>query len=224
MEILYEDSCLLVCIKEPGIPVQSAKIGVRDMVSILKTYRKESEGMRGEPYLGIVHRLDQPVGGVLVFAKTREAAAGLSAQMQSGKMKKEYLAVTCGKPKKTEGHLEHYLLRDGRTNASRAVEKGQAGAKLAVLDYKVLQTQGDLSLVSILLSTGRHHQIRVQMAQAKMPLAGDRKYQPNISWKPQEGLALWACRLTFAHPKTKKSLTFEAPPRGFFFEKFHLEG
>lgn len=224
MEILYEDAYLLVCVKEPGIPVQSARIGVRDLVSILKIRRKESEGMRGEPYLGVVHRLDQPVGGVVVFAKTKEAAGALSAQIQKGRMKKEYLAVICAPPKNKEGVLKDTLLRDGRTNTSRVVKPDQAGAREAVLSYKVLKTKGDWTLVSVLLSTGRHHQIRVQMAHAGMPLAGDRKYQPDVNWKPGEGLALWAHRLTFVHPKTRKELTFQAEPKGFFFEKFFSEG
>lgn len=224
MEILYEDSQLLVCVKEPGVPVQSARIGVRDMVSALKTYRKEAEGTSGEPYLGVVHRLDQPVGGVLVFAKTKGAAGELSGQIQKGRMRKEYLAVVCGSAQKDGGRLEDMLLRDGRTNTSRVVGLRQAGAKRAVLDYHVLERQEDFSLVSVLLSTGRHHQIRVQMAHAGMPLAGDRKYWPEGDWKSGEGLALWAHRLTFAHPKTGKVLTFQAEPRGFFFEKFHLEG
>lgn len=224
MNILYEDAWMLVCEKEANVPVQSSRVGVRDMVSILKNYRKEKEGMLGEPYLGVIHRLDQPVQGVIVFAKTREAAAKLSAQARGDAMKKEYLAVACGQCREKEGVLVDYLVKDGRTNTSRIGKAGEAGAKEARLDYRILREEGGHVLVSICLHTGRHHQIRVQMAHAGMPLAGDRKYQPQVSWTKEEHLALCACQLTLRHPKTGKRMTFRVEPKGAFFEKFCQKG
>lgn len=224
MNILYEDAWMLVCEKEANVPVQSSRVGVRDMVSILKNYRKETEGMRREPYLGVVHRLDQPVQGLIVFAKTREAAAKLSAQARGDGMKKEYLAVACGQCREKEGVLVDYLVKDGRTNTSRIGKAGEPGAKEARLDYRIIREEGGYALVSICLHTGRHHQIRVQMAHAGMPLAGDRKYQPQVSWSPGEYLALCACRLTLRHPATGRRMTFRAEPKGVFFEKFCQKG
>lgn len=224
MNILYEDEWLLVCEKEANVPVQSSRVGVRDLVSILKNYRKETEGMRGEPYLGVVHRLDQPVQGVIVFAKTKEAAARLSAQARSDAMEKEYLAVVCGQCREKEGVLEDYLVRDGRTNTSRIGKPGEPGAKKARLDYRILGEEDGRALASVRLHTGRHHQIRVQMAHAGMPLAGDRKYQPQVSWARGENLALCAHRLTLSHPATGERMTFETEPTGVFFERFWQKG
>ena len=224
MNILYEDQWMLVCEKEAGIPVQSSRVGVWDMVSILKNYRKETEGMPGEPYLGLIHRLDQPVQGVIVFAKTKEAAAKLSAQASGDAMKKEYLAVVCGQIREKEGGLVDYLVKDGRTNTSRIGRSGERGAKKARLDYRILQEEGGFALAAICIHTGRHHQIRVQMAHAGMPLAGDRKYHPEAAWASCEGLALCAHRLTLLHPKTGRKMMFRAEPKGVFFEKFCQKG
>ena len=218
LDILYEDRHILVCRKPAGIPVQSAKVGVKDMVSILKNYRNEKEQ---NPYIGLVHRLDQPVEGVMVFAKTKEAAAELSRQVTDGRMKKQYLAVVCGKPARKEGHLVDYLLKDGRTNTSSVVKKEAKGAKKAELDYTVRKETGDYALAEIQLLTGRHHQIRVQMAAAGMPLAGDRKYNTGEGADAVKYVALAAHRLTFIHPAKKKPMSFEAEPEGELFSVFH---
>lgn len=218
MKILFEDASLIVCVKEAGIPVQSSRVGTKDMVSILKNYRKESEKTEGEPYLGLIHRLDQPVQGVMVFAKTREAAAGLSAQVSRGDMKKEYLAIVRAENPGPEGKLVDYLQKDGRTNTSRVVSEKVQGAKRAELEYRILNQKEGLALAAIRLHTGRHHQIRVQMAHAGMPLAGDRKYGSERMQDERTGLALCAHRLTFRHPVTKKQMTFETEPAGGFFE------
>ena len=235
MRILFEDSQILVCDKEAGLPVQSARIGTKDLVSILKNYLWEKSGNKGEPYLGVVHRLDQPVEGLLVFARTSRAAAALSAQVTDGRMKKIYQAVAwkeasgdgdSERNRQEKGILEDYLYKDSRTNCSRIVSKGTGGAKLARLEYEVLKTLpeagGELDLVQIHLLTGRHHQIRVQMAGAGMPLAGDRKYAAGRipEGMMKDSLALCAVSLELIHPGTGKRMTFQCKPEGSGFRRF----
>lgn len=214
MKILYEDGQILVCVKPAGIPVQSASVGTKDMVSILRNYRMEKER---ELYVGLVHRLDQPVQGVMVFAKTKAAAADLSRQVSDGRMKKQYLAVVCGKPAEKEGVLVDYLLKDGRTNTSSIVKKETKGAKRAELSYRIVREMQGFALAQINLVTGRHHQIRVQMAGAGMPLAGDRKYNRGEGADASKYVALAAHRLEFFHPVTGKKLCFEEEPEGELF-------
>lgn len=229
--IIYEDSDILVCYKASGMPVQSGRIGTQDMVSMLKNHLAEQSGKKGEPYLGLVHRLDQPVEGLLVFAKTKQAAASLSAQVQNGIMKKYYRAVVCanveakavtgaqtevGENMAEKVRLTDWLVKDNRTNSSCVVKEGTKDAKKAVLEYKILKSVGDRSLVEIELFTGRHHQIRVQMAATGMPLVGDRKYNTTES-AAKGSVALCACRLEFVHPKTKKKMTFSCEPENPVF-------
>ena len=161
-EIIYEDEAIIVCRKEAGVAVQTARAGQADVVSLLKNYRAKK---KEEPYIGLIHRLDQPVEGVMVFAKTPQATAKLSAQVSSRSMEKEYLAVTTGVPEPQKGELRDWLLRDGKTNTSAVVARGTSQAKEAVLDYEVEQVleDGQQALVHIWLHTGRHHQIRVQL-------------------------------------------------------------
>ena len=217
IDILYEDGQLLVCRKPAGVPVQSGKVGQKDMVSILRNYRN---GKEGDTYIGLVHRLDQPVQGVMVFAKTKMAAAGLSHQITDGRMKKQYLAVTCGKPMKKQGALVDYLLKDGRTNTSSIVPEGTKGAKRAELRYRIIAETPGYALAEIDLLTGRHHQIRVQMTGAGMPLAGDRKYNLSDAGQTEKYVALAAHRLSFEHPVLKKEICFEGKPEGAIFKKF----
>lgn len=234
MTILYEDSQILVCYKEAGLPVQSARVGVKDLVSIVKNYLWERNGQREEPYLGVIHRLDQPVEGVLVFAKTPKAARELSAQVSDGRMKKIYHAVVWEPAEKyntKEGTLADHLLTDKKTNSARVVPEGSKGAKQARLDYRILnnisvspapslrgpEKNDSLILVEIHLHTGRHHQIRVQMANAGMPLCGDRKY----GYPGETGqLALCAVSLELLHPATGKPMQFHCTPQGGYFELF----
>ena len=207
LKIQYEDDTLIVCVKQAGVATQTKNIGQRDMESMLRTYRMQ----KGEPsYIGVVHRLDQPVSGLMVFAKTKEAAAHLSRQIASKAADKYYYAVTDGIPAKQSGKLTDYLLRDGRTNFSRVVLDNTPGAKRAELSYEVLEQKDGRALVRILLGTGRHHQIRVQFAHAGTPLVGDRKYnfKENIR-QTGEGLKLCSYKLAFVHPVTKKKLVFE---------------
>lgn len=205
LDILYEDAQLLVCEKPAGLPVQSARIGTQDLVSILKNYRMKREK---DAYIGLVHRLDQPVEGVMVFAKTRAAAARLSAQAADGRMCKKYIAIVCGRPTGTEGHLVDYLLKDGRTNTSAVVPKGTKGAKRSELAYRVLDEREGLSLLEITLLTGRHHQIRVQLSHAGLPLAGDRKYNSGPGAERFPNVALAAHQLSFLHPATGKRMEY----------------
>lgn len=222
-QILFEDRQILVCHKPAGLAVQSARVGTADMESLLKNYLAKKEPGK-IPYLGVVHRLDQPVEGVLLFARTPKAARDLSAQIAGGQMKKLYLAVTGRCPSAPEGTLEDYLKKDGRTNTSAVVPKGTEGAKKARLSYRVEQVLPgeepgtDRCLVRIRLETGRHHQIRVQMAHAGMPLLGDQKY--GNAKVGDAALALCADCLTFMYPGTKKEKTFRVEPEGAAFQKF----
>lgn len=235
--ILFEDKDILVCRKISGIAVQNAGIGTMDLESVLKNYLAVKQtapaGSIGQqdkvPYLAVVHRLDQPVEGVLVFAKTPRAAKELSRQITEGKMEKKYLAVTFGKPPVGENEervLEDYLKKDGKTNTSSVTATGTQGSKKARLSYKVLETAEDPQegkekhLLQIRLETGRHHQIRVQMSHAGMPLAGDRKYGALEKTKFSLGLCAW--QLTFTHPVSGKKMKFETIPVGNAFQGFCL--
>lgn len=226
--ILYEDTHILVCHKPAGLPVQSARVGTADMESLLKNHlassRKKQAKSAAAPYLAVIHRLDQPVEGLLVFAKTPAAAKELNRQLASSGFGKYYRATVTGTPEPPEGVLEDYLVKDGRINTSRVCEKSTPGAKLARLSYHVEEVFRDASpvtsLVKIKLDTGRHHQIRVQMAHIGCPLAGDRKYgkyEKTDDGAPRdrkntEPIKLCAYRLEFKHPATGKDMVFELPP------------
>lgn len=218
--IIYEDNDILVCRKPSGLAVQNASFGKKDLESMLKTYLFEKSG-KANPYLGVVHRLDQPVQGLVVFAKNAKAASNLSAQVQDGRMKKYYQAVVCGKPETTEETLVHFLKKNAKTNSSEAVSEKTTGAKRAQLHYRMLQEKEGYALLEIELFTGRHHQIRVQMVTSQMPLFGDQKYNPHA--QKGEQIALCACRLTLQHPKTGKTMTFTCEPKGGAFELFSRE-
>lgn len=207
MNILYEDDAIIVCVKEAGVATQTKQIGQKDMESMLRTYRMQ----KGEPsYIGVVHRLDQPVAGVMVFAKTKEAAANLSRQIATKSADKFYYAVTDGLPAQKKGTLEDYLLRDGRTNISKVVSAKTAGAKRAELSYEVIEQNDRSAILRIKLHTGRHHQIRVQLANAGWPLVGDRKYNFKENMKPSgQQLSLCSYKLAFKHPETGRSVSYE---------------
>ncbi|SDG60411.1 RluA family pseudouridine synthase [Marvinbryantia formatexigens] len=211
-DIIYEDKQLLVCRKPAGLAVQNASFGRMDLESMVRNYLMEKSG-KPNPYLGVVHRLDQPVQGLLVFAKTPAAAAALSAQVQDGRMTKEYLAVVCGKLPEKEGELVHFLKKEPAGNCSRAVGEKTPGAKRAELSYRVLAEADGRALVRIKLKTGRHHQIRVQMVACGAPLYGDAKYNPGA--QRGERLALCADRLSFVHPAGGKRVEFTCRPDNF---------
>lgn len=211
LEILYEDNHIIVVKKEPNIPSQADKTEDLDMLTIIKQYLKEKYDKPGNVYLGLVHRLDRPVGGVMVFAKTSKAASRLSNQVREKVFKKKYLAVVDGKFENKNGVLEDYLYKDERNNMSKVVNKDKKNAKLAKLDYEVLAYNEvkNLSLVKVNLHTGRHHQIRVQLANSGHSIFGDQKYGSRGKGKQ---IALWAYELIIQHPVTKEELTFKCLP------------
>jgi len=227
--ILYEDADIIVCVKPYGVPVQSDKSRDTDLLSMLKNHIFEEEEMDEEPYLAMVHRLDRPVGGVMVFAKTQKAAANLSDQVQDGSMIKFYQAVLTGELPDEFGELTDYLVKDGKNNTTKVVKKGTKGAKKALLQYEVLDVMetddGILSYVLIELITGRHHQIRVQMASRGCGIYGDTKYNERFSKtkKVYRQMALFSTRLEFEHPTTGEHMVFKCEPEGEAFDVIELD-
>ena len=217
LKILYEDNHIIVVIKEPRIPVQEDKTGDLDMLTIIKQYIKEKYNKPGNVYLGLVHRLDRMVGGVMVFAKTSKAASRISEYIRQKNVKKRYLAVVNCKMKVSDEKIEirNYLVKNERLNMSRVVDKSVKGAKESILEYKVLKNfeyKGkEYSLVDIDLHTGRHHQIRVQFANIAHPLYGDIKYGQKIN-KVGQNLALFSYYLSFFHPTKDEYLEFKFLP------------
>ena len=217
MNVLYEDNQVIVVEKEPNIPSQADKTGDIDMLTLVKQYIKEKYNKPGDVYIGLVHRLDRPVGGVMCFARTSKAAARLSEQVRNKTFKKTYIAVVDGKITDKSGTLEDYLYKDERNNISKVVDQNKKNAKLAKLEYEVIDydAKRDLTTVRIKLFTGRHHQIRVQFANFGHSLFGDQKYGTRGRGKQ---IRLWASSLTFEHPVKKELMTFESKPE-FLKEK-----
>ena len=215
--ILYEDKELIVCIKPAGIPTQSSRIGTPDMVSILKNHLHTSGSGKRPPYLAVIHRLDQPVEGILVFAKTPAAAKKLNQQLQTDGFGKHYLALLSATPAAPEADLKDYMRKDGRTNTSCICTPDAPEAKEARLHYRITKQIGAFAVAEITLDTGRHHQIRVQMAHLGCPIVGDRKYGTpadsstaivGLFDTPLSQLQLFAYRLTFRHPTSGKTMEF----------------
>lgn len=211
LKVIYEDNHIIVVEKIPNIPSQSDKTGDVDMLTIVKDYIKNKYNKPGNVYLGLVHRLDRPVGGIMIFAKTSKAASRLSEQVRNKTFKKKYLAVVDGKLTYKKGILEDYLYKDQRNNISSVVKKDKKNAKLAKLDYEVITYNEvkNLSLVKINLHTGRHHQIRVQLSNFGHSIFGDQKYGCRGQGKQ---IALWAYELTIEHPISKENMTFKDLP------------
>ena len=210
LNILYEDSHIIVCVKPHGIATQSKQLGSPDMTNLIKKHIFLNNPDKGEPYLAVIHRLDQPVKGILVFAKTPFAAKELNKQLTSHGFGKYYLAHVEGTLPATEGFLENYLAKDIRANLSRVCEKNTKDAKLARLYYRVLSQNEGISQIEIKLDTGRHHQIRVQFSHIGCPLVGDTKYNKSLTGqKGWQEIALCAYKLDFTHPKTQKKMHFE---------------
>jgi 23S rRNA pseudouridine1911/1915/1917 synthase len=210
--VLFEDNHILIVVKPVNMPTQEDESRDPDLLTVLKQDIKLRHGKPGNVYLGLVHRLDRPVGGVMVFAKTSKAASRLSDAVRTRTFDKRYLAVVHGLPEQTTGRLVHHLLKDSRTNTVQAVPKGShPDAKEAILDYEVLGTADGFSLVRIELLTGRSHQIRVQMAASGWPLYGDQKYGARMN-KPGQQIALWSVYLSFEHPTQKETVTFRCKP------------
>lgn len=209
-KIIYEDNHVIVVIKPHNVSVQEDSSGDIDMLTIIKEYIKVRDKKEGNVFLGLVHRLDRPTGGVMVFAKTSKGASRLSKQLKEKTLKKKYLCVVNGRPQIAENRLTTYLKKDEKTNTVHIAPKLEQGSKEAILEYKVLDSKNKLSLVQINLITGRSHQIRVQMSgQLNCPLYADYKYGDE-SHTGQ--LALWAYELSFLHPVTKQLMTFKVMP------------
>ncbi len=223
IDILYEDNHILVVVKPPNMLTQGDRTGDRDMLTVLKEDLKIRHNKPGNVFLGLVHRLDRPVGGVMVFAKTSKAASRLSEQIRSGGFDKSYLAVVHGVPEKISNSLEHYLVKNERTNYVSVVDPDfykHSDARKAVLDYVVKGSNAVISLVRVRLHTGRAHQIRVQMAAIGNPLYGDQKYGGGLN-KPGMQLALWSAEIGFEHPTLRRRMSFKStPPRIYPWNEF----
>ena len=221
LKIVYEDEEILVVHKPAGLATQSAGIGQADVVSELKRHLSKT---KKAPYLGVIHRLDQPVEGLLAFAKTPRAASSLTKQLQAGVLNKTYLAVTFGKPLEEEADLKDYLWKDG-TVARVAAERDRERlrAKEARLHYRVIRSDGETSLLEVRIETGRFHQIRAQLAHAGFPILGDQKYGNEASLtagraRNIRNVALFARDLELRHPVTKKSMRWEIEPEQIIFQ------
>lgn len=225
--VLFEDNQIIVVVKPQNVPSQSDITGDKDMLSMVKEYVKKKYNKEGEAFIGLVHRLDRPTGGIMVFARTSKSASRLSEQIKNNQMQKIYYAVTTKIPQQKSGNLINYLKKDEKNNIVKIVPQSESGAKLAELGYKVLQTNENLALIEVKLKTGRSHQIRVQFAGINCPLYGDNKYGKER--KLSNNLGLWAGRLEFTHPTTKQKMTFACPPDSetapwnkFYMDKYFL--
>ena len=219
LKIIYEDKHILCLEKPQGIPSQSDKTNDEDLMSIgLKYLGAKIE----KPYLGLIQRLDRPVGGVIVYAKNDFANKELSKQVQLRQTQKEYLAVVCGKPENESGMLEDYIKKLKTINMSKITTQDDKLGKLAKLEYSVIETveteeYGPLTLLKIKLLTGRHHQIRIQLSNARMPIWGDNKYNKVfVKKKDWTQIALWSYKFGFRHPKTKEYTEFKALPENLY--------
>lgn len=208
IKIIYEDNHILVVEKPVNIPSQEDETKDMDMLTLLKEDIKKRYNKPGNVYLGLVHRLDRPVGGVMVFAKTSKAASRLSDQVRNRDFKKVYLAVIHGELKKPNGTLRHYLYKDTSTNTVKAVSETHKDAKEAVLDYTVIGSANGFSLVRVNLHTGRSHQIRVQFMSIGHPLYGDQKYGAGVN-KPGQQIALCSNEITIKHPTKGEEMEFK---------------
>lgn len=217
LNILYEDRQMIVVEKPPKVPSQSDKTGDMDLLSMVREYLVSKEKTGKEPYVAIVHRLDRPVGGIMVFAKNRMSCGGLNRQIQEKLMHKAYYCVVCGQIEEKKGTYVDYLKRLKTINMSKVVSEDEKGAKEAILEYEVLgevedEQYGHLSLLKINLITGRHHQIRLQMSHHGYPIWGDNKYNKKfMKSKKWSQIALFAGELMFKHTKSKREMKFNLP-------------
>lgn len=211
LKVIYEDNHIIVVEKPVNIPSQGDKTGDIDMLTIIKAYLKEKYNKPGDVYLGLVHRLDRPTGGVMIFAKTSKAASRLSEQVRNKDFHKQYLCIVDGKMEENAGTFKDYLVKNEKNNMSRIANKDDKNAKEAILDYEVIKYNEEinLSVVKVNLHTGRHHQIRVQFASRNHSLCGDQKYGTRGRGKQ---LALWAYSLSIIHPISKERMDFFALP------------
>jgi len=211
IHILYEDNHLLIVEKPNNLPVQQDQSNDPDLLTILKEDIKIRYNKPGNVYLALVHRLDRPVGGAIVFAKTSKAASRMANLLRKREMNRSYLAIVRGTVAQNNGTLIHYLWKDNQKNIVHAVKKGTRGAKKAILHYEVLDRKDNMSFLHVTLETGRSHQIRVQLSEIGHPLFGDQKYGKDVN-KIGEQIALWSHTLSFIHPVRKTEITVESYP------------
>jgi 23S rRNA pseudouridine1911/1915/1917 synthase len=215
-DVLYEDNHILVAVKPPNMLSQADHTGDADMLTEMKAYIREKYHKPGNVYLGLVHRLDRPVGGLMVFARTSKAASRLSAQMREHDMGRQYLCVACGEVPETFT-LTDYLIKDEIRNKVVVCEADEKGSKLAILHGRCIDRRNGTALCAIRLETGRKHQIRAQMSNIGAPLWGDNRYGSGI---PGQQIALWGYKLTFRHPTQNEIMTFHSLPEGNIWDTY----
>ena len=215
MNIVYEDNHIIVVSKQSGEIVQGDKTGDTPLNDMVKQYIKEAYAKPGEVFLGVVHRLDRPVSGLVMFARTSKALARLNKMFADGEVHKTYWAITKNCPSQLEGHLEHWLVRNEKQNKSYAYDREVPHSKLAVLDYKVIGKSDNYFLLEVDLKTGRHHQIRCQLAKMGCPIKGDLKYGAKRS-NPNGDISLQAHSMELIHPVSKKHISLTLEPQGEF--------
>ena len=210
MEVVYEDNHIIIVNKKSGEIVQGDKTGDRPLSDIVKDYIKEKYAKPGAVFLGVVHRLDRPVSGLVVFARTSKALSRLNKMFAEGEVHKTYWAITKNAPRYSEGTLTHWLVRNEKQNKSYAYDQEKPNAKKAILKYRVLSHSDNYSLLEVNLMTGRHHQIRCQLAAMGCPIKGDLKYGAPRS-NPDGSISLMSRRVEFVHPVSKDTIIAEAP-------------
>lgn len=220
--VLHEDNHILVALKPQNLPCCPDATGDGNLLDNVKNYLKKTYNKPGNAYAGLVHRLDRPTGGIMVFAKTSKASARLSEQLKNKGFSKRYFAVLCGVPSQKKGTLENYLRKNSVNNCVYVCTPTEEGAKYAALEYEIVEEKDGLALADINLLTGRTHQIRVQTAALNCPVYGDMRYGGRKAVKGN--LALWAYSLSFTHPVTGDRLRFmAAPPETSPWDKFDIK-
>ena len=210
MEVVYEDNHIIIVNKQSGEIVQGDKTGDRTLSDIVKDYIKEKYQKPGAVFLGVVHRLDRPVSGLVVFTRTSKALTRLNKMFAEGEVHKTYWALVKNAPQKTEDTLTHWLVRNEKQNKSYAYATEKPNAKKAILKYRLIGKSDNYSLLEVQLMTGRHHQIRCQLAAMGCPIKGDLKYGAPRS-NPDGSISLQSHRVEFIHPVSKERITVEAP-------------
>ncbi len=224
MTVIYEDNHIIIVNKTSSEIVQGDKTGDTPLSEIVKQYLKEKYNKPGNVFIGVVHRLDRPVSGIVLFAKTSKALPRLNEMFKNGEVKKTYWAIVKNCPAEPEGELVHYLLRNEKQNKSYAYDKEVKDSKKAILDYKLIGRSQNYYLLEVNLQTGRHHQIRCQLAKIGCPIKGDLKYGSPRS-NPDGSICLHSRRVSFIHPVSKELIELEAPvPEGNLWNGFEMIG
>ena len=210
MTVVYEDNHIIIVNKTASEIVQGDKTGDTPLSETVKEYLKEKYQKPGNVFVGVTHRLDRPVSGLVLFAKTSKALSRLNEMFKRGEVKKTYWAVVKNRPAQEEGTLSHWMVRNEKQNKSYAYDKEKPGSKHAILDYRLIAASDNYFLLEVDLKTGRHHQIRCQLAKMGCPIKGDLKYGFARS-NPDGSICLHARRISFIHPVSKEQITVEAP-------------